>query len=160
VRQIVQQSIPFQVRGGSVSDAVMELSSDSDGWVHLRTMSILPDVTASAQEWFAPDSVMAWARRVDSVMPAPGARDRGPRMIEHDISLGQASGIQYSVSFATLGKQVARAGTIVECNAGAEWAAPPVDEQVLKTFRAAARDARASRRTPSDAAATVHGADD
>src|SRR5262249_29997086 len=28
------------------------------------------------------------------------------------------------------------------------------------TFRAAARDARASRRTPSDAAGTVHGADD
>jgi hypothetical protein len=160
VRQIVQQAIPFQMHSSQTSDSVMmELSSDSDGWVHLRTTSIVPEVSASAQEWFAPDSVMAWARRVDSIMPA-GTRDRGSRMIEHDISLGQPSGIQYSVSFATLGKQVARAGTIVDCNAGAQWPAPPVDAEVLKTFRAAARDARASKSTPMDAATTVHGADD
>jgi len=160
VRQIVQQAIPFQMSSGQLSESVMmELSSDSDGWVHLRTTSILPEVTASAQEWFSPDSVMAWAHRVDSLMPTAGT-NRGRTMIEHDISLGQPSGIQYSVSFATLGKQVASAGTIVECNQGAEWAAPPVDAQVLKTFRAAARDARASRRTPADAAATVHDAGD
>jgi hypothetical protein len=161
VRQIVQQAIPFQMRSGQSADSVMmELSSDSDGWVHLRTMSILPEIAASAQEWFAPDSIMAWARRVDSIMPAPGVRDRGSKMIEHDVSLGRASGIQYSVSFATLGKQVARAGTIVECNQGAEWSAPPVDIGVLQTFRAVARDARASRKTPADPAATVHAIDD
>lgn len=161
VRQIVQEAIPFQLSAGQLAESVMmELSSDSDGWVHLRTTSILPEVPGSAQEWFSPDSVLAWARRVDSVMPAAGTRDRGRALIEHDVSLGQPSGIQYSVSFATLGKQVARAAMVVECNEGAEWAAPPVDAQVLKTFRAAARDARASRRTPADASTTVHGADD
>ncbi len=161
VRQIVQQAIPFQARSRQAADSVMmELSGDADGWVHLRTTSIVPQVEASAQEWFAPDSVMAWARRVDSVMPSAGGRDRGSAIIEHDVSLGLPSGIQYSASFATLGKQVARAGMIVECNQGGGWGAAPVDAGVLKGFRAAARDARAARRTPRDAATTIHDVDD
>ena len=162
VRQIVQQAIPFAMTARRGDDSVrMELSGEADGWVHLRAASIQADVMASAQEWFAPDSVMAWTKRVDSVMPQPGARDRGPDVIEHNnIALGQPSGIQYSVSFATFRTQVARAGAIVECNEVTGWSAPPVDADVLKTFRAAARDAHASRSTPVDAAATVHGADD
>src|SRR5262249_51768345 len=102
VRQIVQQPISFDVRPREAADSSqIEVYGEADGWVHFHVPG--HGLALDAQEWFAPDSVMAWAKRVAAIMPSNETRDYGPTMKERSEAIGSPTGVRFTAAFGTQG---------------------------------------------------------
>lgn len=161
VRQVVQ--LPVVVAAApSLGDTLLGVSvrAEADGWVrfqHSLNFARRPYI----QEWFLPDSVDAWARRVDSLNREAAALDTTtPRVLERSTGLGWPGGISVASGYFAHGKAVERRGGVIACNAGYVEGIPPMDSTRLAAFVAAAREARRRSPTPANPAAVIHDATD
>jgi len=163
VRQVVHSKIVFSATS-SVTDTgyhTIRVEADSDGWVHFRHLSTAILSHMPLQEWFYPDSVDAWADRVDSLNAEAAAIDTNtPRVSDRSTSLGSTAGIRYSAGYFAHGKAVDPRAGLQACAGAFVEGENRVGTTVLQLFRTAARAARAFRTPPADPALTVHDAGD
>jgi hypothetical protein len=163
VRQVAHTKIVFSPTAPTADTGYHRISveGDSDGWVHFIHGAPSEKGRAPVQEWFDPDSVDAWASRVDSLNAEAAALDTNtPRLLEASAGLGWPSGIGYSAGFFAHGKAVEFRAGLRGCAGAFTEGENPVDAARLERFRAAARAARAFRTPPADQASVVHDADD
>jgi TonB family protein len=156
IRQLVQTRIvisPVPIRSDTGLHAI-SMKGEADGWVHFIHTSGLGPRRAMMQEWYAPDSIDAWARRVDS-LNAIAASSTTSQIGDVTTTLAARSGVGYSARYIGHAGAVDVSGGLIPCGAPFVEGEPAVDSAVLARFRAAARDARALRSSPADPARIV-----
>ncbi len=163
VRQVVQTKVAFTPSPQSADTGFhrIAIEGDTDGWVHFTHGSPSSSFGELIQEWFDPDSVDAWAKRVDSVNAETAALDTNvPRLFERYVRLGWSSGIQYSAGYFAHGKAIETRVNLRACAGAFNEGANRLDAAGLERFRAAAREARAFKTPPADPTLAVHDARD
>jgi hypothetical protein len=164
VRQVVHAVLRFDPGPAPPADTgyhQISVRAEPDGWVRFRHVYAVPGDNVVIQEWFTPDSVDAWARRVDSITAAAAALDRStPRVLEKYATLGSPAGVRYSAGFFAHGAAVDLRAGLQACAGAYSEGESPVDSLRLATFRAAAREAREMRPTPTNASRAPHTAAD
>ena len=161
VRQVVQMPV-IVAAAPSLGDTLLGISvyAEANGWVrfeHSLNLARRPYI----QEWFLPDSVDAWARRVDSLNREAAALDTNTaRVIDRSTGLGWRGGISLASGYFAHGKAVERRGGVTACNAGYVEGVPSMDSTRLAAFVAAAREARHQSPTPANPADVIHDATD
>ena len=157
VRQVVQ--IPVIVAAApSLGDTLpgIAVRAQDDGWVRFE-YSLNYARRPYVQEWFLPDSVDAWVRRVDALNREAAALDTTtPRVVDKATGLGWRGGISLASGYFAHGKAVERRGGVIACNAGYTEGIPPMDSTRLAVFVDAAREARRRSPTPADPANAIH----
>jgi hypothetical protein len=162
VRQVVYTTIGISPTAPSDTGwHVIRVEPQDDGWVHFTHSNLSGTYTHVVQEWFAPDSVDAWAKRVEALNAEADSLDREtPRVLEKGTMLGSPKGVGYSAGFFAHGKAVEMRAGLVGCAGAFVEGERPVDSAQLARLREAASVARSRRASPADPARTAHEADD
>lgn len=109
---------------------------------------------SGGQEWFAPDSVDAWAARAAAYVTSASARVRKPGTYSADRAavLGHSMGNAYEVRYVVAATRDTAWGPWTQMRAcgNANYRGEPFDTSMIERFRAAARAARAERATPRE----------
>jgi len=150
VRQLVQMPVAFGLAAPhdpSVNHKIT-LEATNDGWVHFQHENGYN--ASTVQEWFAPDSVDAWAARVHQLNALADSLPKNVELqMERDTKLGPPNGIQFSGGFFRHGKTLDWRANLWSCaGASNEGEAGPVGDAA--PFTDAARTARARRGAPRD----------
>jgi TonB family protein len=161
VRQLVQMPL-IVAAAPSLGDTLLGVSmrAEADGWVRFE-QSLNFSRRPYIQEWFLPDSVEAWARRVDSLNREAAALVLDtPRVVQKSTGIGWRGGITLSSGYFQHGKTVERQGGVSACNFGYVEGVTPADSSHLAAYVAVAREARRLSPTPGNPADVIHDATD
>jgi hypothetical protein len=162
VRQIVQTRLVFEPEGGDVnlSPYTITPSATDDGWVLFRHASNFP-TQLPIREWYTPDSVDAWVRRVKALHAEAASLARtAARDTEKTTSLGSGSAIQFSAGYRVYAGTVQSGSGYTACGDAYSAGERPIEPAVLAQMSAAARAARSRRAKPASPSTRVFLADE